>query len=178
MSGRVKLLARVAVFSALVFASCYAAVFLPNVNPCFFVVFTAGFLWGVWPGMTVGVVGFFLWSVFNPYGPVVLPLLVSQLVGISFSGIIGAVAARIMIPLRWGYRASTTLIFSGLICGLLYHLVVDVVDALIYQPFWPRLAGGAVFSLITVGSNAIIFPLFYTALAFLKEKESQQVTGL
>ncbi len=126
MKTRVRLLARVAVFSALVFAACYAAVFLPNVNPCFFVVFTAGFFWGVGPGVTVGVVGFFLWSTFNPYGPVALPLLVSQLIGIAFSGLIGVMVRKILSQPSWNAKTIILLSLAGLGCGLMYHLVVDV----------------------------------------------------
>ncbi|MBN2226248.1 MAG: ECF transporter S component [candidate division Zixibacteria bacterium] len=173
MTTRVRLLARVAVFSALVFAACYAAVFLPNVNPCFFVVFAAGFFWGIGPGVTVGVVGFFLWSTFNPYGPVALPLLISQLIGISFSGVIGVLAQKVIDPRRGNMKTIVLLALAGLGCGLMYHLVVDVVDAIIYQPFWPRLIGGAVFSLITIVSNAIIFPLFFPVLAFMREREKR-----
>jgi len=173
MRPRVRLLARVAVFSALVFASCYAAVFLPNINPCFFVVFVAGFFWGIGPGITVGVVGFFLWSTFNPYGPVALPLLASQLIGIAFSGLIGVLGQKVLDPPTWNIKTIILLALAGLGCGLTYHLVVDVVDALIYQPFWPRLIGGAVFSLITIVSNAIIFPLFYPVLTFMREREKR-----
>jgi hypothetical protein len=176
MSFGVKIIARVAVFAALVFVLSYFAVFLYNVNPAFFIVFSAGYLWGIGAGAGVGIVGFFLWSNFNPMGPVPFPLLISQLIGISFSALIGGAASKLFVPAGWNFKIAVILVISGFFCGLLYHIAVDVVDALLYQPFWPRLIGGAVFSLITILSNCIIFPLLYPALVFLYAREKR--TGL
>jgi uncharacterized membrane protein len=173
MMTKTKQLARVAVFSALVFAFCFLSSFVPNVNPAFFVIFAAGFLWGVWPGVTVGAVGYFIWIIANPYGPSPLPLLLSQIVGIGFSGILGALARRFLKDIRWNFSTAVVMAVCGLLSGLVYHVVVDVVDAWLYQPFWPRLLAGLVFSLITIISNAIIFPLFFPALTFLYEKENR-----
>jgi hypothetical protein len=173
MSLGLKIVTRVAVFAALVFIFSYLAAFLYNVNPAFFIVFSAGFLWGLWPGVGVGVIGFFFWSNFNPMGPVPFPLLISQLIGISFSSAIGAISSGFFRPTAVGIKSTIIMILAGLLSGLLYHVVVDVVDAWLYQPFWPRLIGGTVFSLITVISNCIIFPMFYPALVFLYHKEKK-----
>ena len=171
MNPRLKIVTRVAVFAALVFVFSYFSMFLYNVNPSFFIVFTAGLLWGVWPGVGVGVVGFFLWSNFNPMGPSPFPLLISQLAGISLSAPIGAIVGKIITPKGVGFKIMTILFLSGLLTGLLYHVIVDTVDALLYQPFWPRLIGGLLFSLITIISNCILFPMLYPALIFLYKKE-------
>jgi len=167
-------IARVAIFAALVFVFSYFTLLLPNVNPAFFIVFCAGYLWGLWPGVGVGVVGFFLWSNLNPSGPVALPLLLSQLVGIALSAAVGAMYSRFFPRLLNKSWQVIMLSLAGLICGLGYHLLVDVVDAWLYQPFWPRLISGAAFSLITIISNCIIFPLLYPALIFLSERESRR----
>jgi len=171
MNPGLKILTRVAVFAALVFVFSYFSMFLYNINPAFFIVFSAGFLWGVWPGVGVGVIGFFLWSNFNPMGPAPFPLLISQLIGISFSAPIGAVVGRIMIPKSISFKSVVILSISGLLTGLLYHVVVDTIDALLYQPFWPRLIGGMLFSLITIVSNSILFPILCPVLVFLYKKE-------
>jgi len=165
---------RVAVFAALVFVFSYSSAPLYNINPSFFIVFTAGFLWGLWPGIGVGVIGFALWSNFNPFGPAPLPLLISQLVGISFSAIIGVLFSRIITVDGSNWRSAPLLVLAGFLSGLSYHIIVDVVDAWLYQPFWPRLIGGLVFSLITIISNCIIFPLLYPALIFLYEREKER----
>lgn len=172
MMTKTRRLARVAVFSALVFAFCFLSSFVPNVNPAFFVVFAAGFLWGWWPGVAVGAVGYLIWILANPYGPSPLPLLLSQIIGISFSGMLGTLARKVFKEIRWNRYAAVIMAVCGLLSGLAYHVVVDVVDAWLYQPFWPRLVAGLAFSLITIVSNAIIFPLFFPALAFLYKKEN------
>jgi hypothetical protein len=175
MSTRVKILARVAVFAALVFVFSYFSVWLYNVNLAFFIVFSAGCLWGLWPGIGTGVIGFFLWSNFNPFGPAPFPLLISQLIGISFSAVLGVALSGFIHARGRGAQRMLILSACGLASGFGYHLIVDVVDALLYQPFWPRLIGGLVFSLITIVSNCIIFPLFYPALDFLREREKKTI---
>jgi hypothetical protein len=174
MKFRLQIITRVAVFAALVFIFSYGSVFLANVNASFFIVFAAGFLWGVGPGIGVGLIGFFLWSMFNPFGPVVFPLLLSQLIGISISGILGALFAKIINPGKYTARDGVWLVLAGFLSGVTYHIFVDIVDAWLYQPFWPRLIGGMVFSLITIVSNCIIFPLFYPAMAFLHAREMKR----
>ncbi len=173
MNSSLRIIARVAVFAALVFIFSYLSVFLSNVNPAFFIVFAAGFLWGIWPGIGVGVIGFFLWSNFNPMGPAPAPLLISQLIGISFSALIGVLASQTLTPESRNIKSALIMVLSGLLTGLFYHMIVDVVDAWLYQPFWPRLIGGTVFSLITIISNCIIFPMFYPALVYLYHREKR-----
>jgi len=171
MNRGLKITTRVAVFAALVFVFSYFSIFFYNVNPSFFIVFLSGFLWGVWPGVGVGLIGFFLWSNFNPLGPAPVPLMLSQLLGISFSAFIGAGVSKLSFSKSVNIKMILILILSGFLSGLLYHIVVDVVDALLYQPFWPRLIGGTLFSLITIISNSILFPILCPVLIFLYEKE-------
>jgi len=171
MNTGLRIITRVAVFAALVFILSYFSSFLYNINPSFFIVFAAGFVWGVWPGIGIGVIGFFLWSTFNPFGPAPFPVLISQMIGISFSALIGGLAVKMIKVDKFNYKIIMTLALCGMLCGLSYHLVVDVVDAYLFQPFWPRLIGGLLFSLITVVSNSIIFPLLYPALVTLYNKD-------
>jgi hypothetical protein len=171
MRYNLKIITRVAIFASLVFIFSYFSVFLYNVNPAFFIVFSAGLLWGIVPGIGVGIIGFFLWSNFNPMGPAPLPILLSQLIGISFSSVVGYLAGALIKFEHFHLKVAIILSVAGLLCGLLFHLVVDAVDAWIYQPFWPRFIGGLLFSLITIVSNSIIFPALYPALAFLQRQD-------
>ena len=175
MNSRIRIIARVAVFAALVFVFSYFSVFIHNVNPAFFIVFSAGFLWGIWPGIGVGAIGFFLWSILNPYGPAPFPLLVSQIVGISLTALIGAGVKRWLTGESKTVQNIFIMAAAGLASGFAYHIIVDPIDALLFQPFWPRLIGGLLFSLITIISNCIIFPLFYPALAYLMKNERSAV---
>jgi len=174
MNRDIKIIARVAVFAALVFVFSYFSVFISNFNPSFFIVFCSAFIWGLYPGLAVGVIGFFLWSNFNPLGPAPLPLLISQLIGISLTAVIGKISAKIIDIRKYNFKLIILLGIAGLLSGISYHLVVDIVDAWIYQPFIPRLMAGLLFSLITIVSNAIIFPLLYPALAYLSRNELEK----
>ena len=175
MSRHLKIITRVAIFAALVFVFSYATVLIPNVNLSFFVVFSAGFLWGHWPGVGIGVIGFFLWSNFNPSGPAPPPVLISQLIGISFSSVVGVLMSSWISIGQRNLKLIFLLLFSGFLCGFLFHLTVNIVDAYIFQPFWPRLIGGLLFSLITIISNCIIFPLLYPVLEYLYRKEKKSI---
>ena len=177
MNHRLRIITRVAVFASLVFIFSYFSLFLYNVNLGFFVIFASGFLWGTGPGIGVGVVGYFLWSNFNPFGPVPFPLLLSQLAGVSMIALVGVIASKMFDPDKWSRKGLLILILSGFFAGLFYHIPVDIVDALLYQPFWPRLIGGSIFSLITIVSCCIIFPLFYPALALMYKKEKNSPYG-
>jgi len=176
MTRRLQLMTRVAVFAALVFVFSYFSVTLYNFNPAFFIVFMAGYVWGVWPGIGVGVIGFFLYSNFNPYGPAPLPVLAAQLVGVSFTPILGSAVSRMIHSPVWDGRTIFILALAGFISGLSYHIVVDIVDALIFQPFVPRLIGGLFFSLITIVSNSIIFPLLFPILVYMRNREKDKLT--
>lgn len=175
MKTRLAKITRVAIFAALVFIFSYFSAFLYNVNPAFFIVFMAGYLWGFSSGAAVGAIGFFLWSSFNPMGPAPLPIMVAQLIGIVPSGLIGALMRHFFNLEKWNYLTALLLIMAGLLTAVLYHIPVDVMDAYLYQPFWPRLIGGTVFSLITVVSNCIIFPMFYPVLAFMSKREKRRI---
>jgi len=154
MNQSLRIITRVGVFASLVFIFSYFSAFLYNINLGFFIIFVSGFLWGPGPGIGVGLVGFFLWSNFNPFGPA---------------------ASKMFNPEKWSRKGLVILIVSGFLSGLFYHIPVDIVDALLYQPFWPRLIGGAIFSLITIVSCSIIFPLFYPALALMYKKEKNSI---
>lgn len=174
MTDRLRIITRVAVFAALVFIFSYFSVSLYNFNPAFFIVFLSGFLWGAYPGMGVGIVGFFLYTNFNPYGPAALPIMLSQLIGISFSALLGVAVSKMITNENWDGRSIFILALAGFLSGLVYHILVDVVDAYIYQPFWPRLLAGLFFSLITIVSNSIIFPLMFPVLVYMRNRERER----
>ena len=81
MMRRHLLVARIALFSALVYVLSWGTSYLPNVNFIFFIVFSAGFLWGAVPGILVGLIGMGLWTAFNPYGPAPAPIMMAQVIG-------------------------------------------------------------------------------------------------
>jgi len=171
MIASIRLIPRIALFSALVYVLSWGTSFLPNINFIFFIVFSAGFMWGVAAGVLVGVFGMGLWSLFNPYGPAIFPVLVAQLVGVSFSGMIGSFFKIRNWQTKGGWKINISLIISAVLCTIFFYFPVNVVDAWVFQPFWPRFYTGMFWALISLGSNVIIFPLLFRALRFLYIRE-------
>jgi len=172
MNRRPLLVARIALFSALIYVLSWGTAYLPNVNFIFFIVFSAGFLWGIFPGILIGFIGMGLWTMFNPYGPAAAPIMIAQVFGAAGSGVVGAIF-RIS---NWRRCNRWALVFRLMIaaffCTVIFYLPVNTVDALVFQPFWPRFFGGAIWAVVSLGFNLIIFPLFFTAIRYLYLRES------
>ena len=172
MSSGARLITRIAVFSALVYVLSWGTSYLPNVNLAFFVVFCAGYLWGAAPGLLVGAVGMGLWTNFNPYGPATLPVMLAQVVGMATCGLVGSVYQRTFARLLCHAQGSLMLILAGMTCTVVFYVPVSLVDAWVYQPFWPRLWAGLAFMGVSLGANVIIFPLLFAVLRRLYERET------
>ena len=172
MSDRPRLVVRIALFAALIYVLSWGTSYLPNVNFIFFIVFSAGLLWGVVPGMLVGAIGMGLWTLFNPYGPAPVPIMIAQVVGATAGGIVGA----LFRAGEWQRRSKRILTFHLLIaatlCTLLFYLPVNTVDAVLFQPFWPRFVTGALWGMISLAFNLVIFPLLFTATRYLYPREN------
>jgi hypothetical protein len=166
-----RLLTRIGLFSALVYVLSWGTTFLPNVNLIFFVVFTAGMLWGLVPGILVGVVGMGLWTTFNPFGPALLPIMLAQVLGAAASGTVGALFARHQLVGKSGAVLLASLLTAATLCTALFFIPLSLVDAWLFQPFWPRFVGGLLWALISLGSNLLIFPLLFPAARHLYLKE-------
>ena len=167
-----RLVTRIALFAALIYVLSWGTATLPNVNLVFFVVFSAGFMWGLPPGVFVGALGMGLWSLFNPYGPAAAPVLVAQVVGTALSGVVGAAFRMKNWHLLRGWTLTLMLVGCGVGCTLLFFLPVNAADAWIFQPFWPRFVTGMGWSLISLVSNVLIFPLLFRAAGplYIREK--------
>ena len=161
MKQRPLLIARVALLSALVYVLSYGTSWLPNVNFVFFIVFTSGLLFGLTTGVLVGFIGMGLWTLFNPYGPALIPIMIAQVFGCSMSGVIGVNYQRLRL---FEIRSSTRFIYlllAATLCTLMYYIPVSLVDAWMFGPFAERFIGGLLWSFLSLGSNLIIFPLLF-----------------
>jgi hypothetical protein len=170
MTPAPSLTARVALFAALVYVLSWGTSYLPNVNFIFFIVFSAGFLWGVSSGITVGAVGMALWTLFNPYGPAALPIMVAQVAGAAMSGIVGGVFRRAGWTELSAYRLTVKLLLAAITCTLLFYVPVSAADAWLFGPFWPRFIGGMIWALISLAANVVIFPLLFNATRYLYDR--------
>jgi hypothetical protein len=167
-----RLFTRIALFSALVYVFCWATSYLPNVNLVFFIVFSTGFLWGCLPGVLVGIIGMGLSSTFNPYGPAHPYLMLAQMNGIAFSGVIGGIFARTAWSEYNRWVLSGALALASVVCTVFYYVPVNTIDAWLVGPFWPKFYTGWAWSLISLGTNVFIFPLLFGVTRYLYDRES------
>jgi uncharacterized membrane protein len=172
MNQRLWLIPRIALFSALAYVLSYSTVYLPNVNFIFFIVFMAGVMWGLVPGMLVGIFAMGLWTTFNPYGPAVLPVMLAQVSGISFSGMVGAFFRGGDWHKRTRNLLTWALIVSAILCTLLFYLPVNIVDAWMLQPFWPRFYTGMLWSITSLVVNLLVFPILFKPVSQLMTRRS------
>lgn len=169
--SRTLLISRIALFSALVYVLSWGTSYFPNLNFVFFIVFTSGFLWGAGPGALVGLVGMGLWTGFNPYGPAPLPIMAAQLAGAAAAGPVGNWFARCNWQAMSQWRLTASLVVCAVACTFLFYLPVNFADAWLFKPFWPRFLTGLLWMMISLASNAIIFPLLFkvTRALYLRE---------
>lgn len=158
--------------SSILAALCYVLM-LPlvgvyNVFLTLFICFTAGVLLGKGWGFLTGVVGMFLCSYFNPYGAALPPIMFAQMIGAGLSGILGGMSSGFIAQGRGKMLPAIIMGCLGFLTALLYHLPVDIVDAWLWGPFWPRLKLGLASSIVTLISNIIIFVVLYPALRMLR----------
>lgn len=168
-----RLIPRIGLFAALIYILSMATAPLPNVNLIFFIVFIAGFMWGAVSGMLVGAFGMGLSTFFSPFGPAALPVMIAQIVGASLSGMFGAVYFSL-----YGNEISKLKLYLwipifSILCTLGYFIPVNIVDSWLFQPFWERFYVSSFWSLISVGSNMLLFTLLFPALiSFCKKEQS------
>lgn len=169
----VRLIPRIALFSALIYVISYGAAFIPNVNPIFLIIFSTGFMWGASSGFATGIIGMGLWTFFNPYGPAQLPVMMAQMIGAGLSGLVGANYYPLYKKTKNKIFIITSVVIASIICTLLYFIPVNLIDAWLIQPFWPRFVTGMGWSLVSLISNIIIFPLLFLALEsfYIKERK-------
>jgi len=169
-----RLIARIALFTALCYVFGWMFFWLPNVNLMYFVVFSAGFLWGIGPGVAVGALGMWLWSAFNPGGPTDPFTTAAQIFGMSLIGLLGAAFRGLGWHLGPGWLRTLRLVVAGAICTAAFFLPVSAVDAWLYQPFWPRFVVGMIISAPAAVFNSVAFALLFTATLYLYGKEQKQ----
>lgn len=171
MSGSPRLLTRIAVFSALIYVLSWGTSYLVNVNLAFFIAFSAGFIWGAGPGIAVGAMGMFLWTSFNPFGPAAPPVAIAQVIGLAGCGLVGFLSRRMVGGATRSRSRVPALLAAALICTLVFYVPVNLVDAWVFQPFWPRFISGSLFMGISLVANFVIFPIFFGVTSQIRERE-------
>ncbi|MCK5125969.1 MAG: ECF transporter S component [candidate division Zixibacteria bacterium] len=163
--------ARVALFVALAYVLAYATAFIPNVSLIFIVFFSAGALYGLRVGLMVGGIGEFLWTVFNPFGMAPVTTTISQIAAMMIVASLGAIIYKSKIMNSFSVKGVILFSVFGLLSGFVFQLILNGVDAWLYGPFWEYLMAGLGFAVISIVSNAVIFPVFYPVIVKLAQKE-------
>lgn len=110
-----------------------------------------GVLWGAW----IGAVARLVFSVANPYGPPHPWVLAAQILG---GAMLGAVGGLLRGPLaRGGGGSALAWLLVGLVGTIVYDLLTNVAQGLVFGSIPATLALGAIPAVQHVASNAVIF---------------------
>lgn len=159
---RERALIRAALFTALSVALGFLLAAVPNVELMSLSVFLGGVFCGARIGSLVGVLSEAFFSLLNPLGPPLPPLLVAQLAGFALIGFAGGVLGPRLAPGRAGAIVVSAL--AGLVLTLVYDALTNVATAVI--ALGPRKLGegvggvfiaGALFMAIHAGVNTAVF---------------------
>jgi hypothetical protein len=96
---------------------------VPNVELMTMTVFIAGHLLGWRAGVVVGGASIAAYSLFNPLGAAMPPLLIGQMVGFAIIGAAGALTGPVIVRLKPRWMAF-------LVCGLVGFLLTFVYDVI------------------------------------------------
>lgn len=151
---------RLAIFIALAVASGLSLIQVPNVELMTTVVFLSGLLLGSLRGALIGSLAMAIFSVFNPVGVPVLPVLVVQIFSMALFGLIGGLSNSWVGKV--GFSPSSMIKSASLGCALtiFYDLGTNFGFAATFgliSEFWAIMAAGLVFSLIHTITNGLLF---------------------
>lgn len=156
-------LAKAAVFTSLAVGAGFALLLVPNVELITAIVFTSGVYLGPGWGVVIGATGEFIFSAANPMGSGLIfpPLIISQVLGMAFAGLMGGIGRNVFYHSVWSVQRKLMLGFAGGIITFIF----DSLSSLSYpiaagyewkQTFAIYLTGMG-FMLLHQVSNVIIF---------------------
>lgn len=161
---RVRKVILAALFIALSVVLGYLLAEVPNIELMTLSVFLSGIFLGAAAGAVVGAVSILFYSVFNPYGAALPPLIVAQLLGYIFIGAIGGLLGPVVR--RVDSLAVVTAAAAGLALTFVYDLLTTVATAVIAlgvenlrEGFIGVFLAGSVFVAIHALSNTAIFTI-------------------
>ena len=162
-------------FVALVVVLGFLLAEVPNVELMTVSVFLSGVILGLRRGVVVGLLSILLYSLFNPYGPPLPPLVLAQILGFAIIGSSGGILRK---QLALGGKAPYLFsALAGLILTLIYDSLTTAATAVIVlgvDGFMKGLAGffvaGALFIVVHTLSNTIVFAV--TAVPVLRAVSS------
>jgi hypothetical protein len=151
-----------ALFTALAVIMGYLLAGVPNIELMTLTVFLAGVFLGARMGAVVGALSILFYSLFNPFGPPMPPLLVSQLAGFCLVGVSGGIMGPLFHrTVRAGVVASGA---AGFIVTVVYDVLTTVATVFIAvgaggfgRGFWGIFLAGVTFTALHALSNTALF---------------------
>lgn len=173
-----------ALFVAVAVSLNYLLIYIPNVKLFNFVIFTCGYLLGIWEGAIVGIMAMCIYTTFNPYNLGMLPplpLVVAQVFSMAAIGTVGGLVSRLhLLNLRKvsGYLLMATL---AIVFTLFYDLLTTLSSAFMFGKLLPTIIAGIPFTLVSLTSNTVAFvvlaPLLPKLQTMLVTETQQRVSG-
>ncbi|NIM98530.1 MAG: ECF transporter S component [candidate division Zixibacteria bacterium] len=164
MSFSARKIALMGVMIALAIALKLPILSIPNVEFFTFIVFSAGYLLGIYGGVFVGVISMSIYTTFvTPYGLPPLPIAFAQVLSmaiIGFGGGLVSKSARRAFDRDSHSRTTSTIILmgiSGLVLTLIYDLLTNLASAYVVGQFLPVMIAAVPFAFIHILSNVVIF---------------------
>jgi hypothetical protein len=160
-SKRIRWIARAGMFTALSVALGYSLIFVPNIELISASIFASGWLFGPSVGTTVGALSFAIFSLFNPLGASLPPLMIAQILGGMILGSAGGFLKSMVSGFPVIVRGIVLGIGGGLLT-LLYDVITNIGGFIAFtteKTFFAYLVAGMVFSLLHILSNTLIFSL-------------------
>ncbi len=148
-----------AIMSALALVGNYVLVVIPNVELGSGVLFVTSFLFGfetaVWCVFIVSII----YAFFNPWGPFIPGIWITQLIGWIFLVITGAMMGKNNGKVLWSREKVGELAVVGFIATLFFDLITTVGYSWSFSiPYMVAVITGLPFIILHVTSNTIIFP--------------------
>jgi len=166
----IKLISRIAIFTALAIALGYILSFVPNLELVTSTIFLSGVLLGGSAGMLVGALSFLVFGFANPMGPSPLPLLVSQMLGGIFAGFMGGIYKR------KNWNRVYILILLGIFITFIYDILTTSVGWIFFptkNTFLAYLIVGLPFVLWHIWTQSLIYGfILFPIVKHLKKRTS------
>jgi len=165
----IKLISRIAIFTALAIALGYILSFVPNFELITSTIFLSGALLGIEAGMIVGMLSFLIFGFANPLGPSPLPLLLAQISGGIFAGFMGGIYRK----KKWD--RVYILVLIGLLVTFVYDMITTATGFIFFptkKTFIAYFIFGLPFVLWHIWTQGIIYALIlFPIIKRLKFKE-------
>ncbi len=158
-SNKSRWVAVTAIMSALALVGNYVLVAIPNIELGSGVLFVTAYLFGLGMGIWCVLIVSIIYAFFNPWGPFIPTIWITQLIGWIFMVIAGMLMGRKDSDKSWTRGMQIELAIVGAVVTLFFDLITTLGYSIWFGvPYFLAVITGSTFIVLHVVSNAIIFP--------------------